>query len=376
MSSGGKGTKNNKNKIVKHNAKHEKKSYDSDDFNARSSNVASNPDVTKGEEKHRVLALSYPIRLAMWDFGQCDSKKCTGRKLERLGYIKSINLTNKFRGIVLTPSAKQSISPADRSVVQQLGVSVVDCSWAKLDTIPFGRMKGGHDRLLPFLIAANPVNYGKPFKLSCVEAVAACLFITSFDQEGHQILSGFKWGSSFYKVNKDLFEQYKVCKDSAEVVKVQNEFIKKCEQEQKDRIENQLNHDVLEGIDDDDDEDGLANPNRYNMNYFQKDDDDDNDDYNDDDSDDDDEEEEDEDECSEDDDEEEEENGSNEVESDNEEDQDEEEEEEDDDEEEEEEEEEEDEEEIKRQYRLKKELQKKKQEERLLQKKMTKLQVK
>ena len=35
------------------------------------------------------------------DFGQCDSKRCTGRKLARLGYMKEIGLGFKFRGIIL-----------------------------------------------------------------------------------------------------------------------------------------------------------------------------------------------------------------------------------------------------------------------------------
>eukprot|EP01112_Ceratiomyxa_fruticulosa_P020491 TRINITY_DN698_c0_g1_i1.p1 TRINITY_DN698_c0_g1~~TRINITY_DN698_c0_g1_i1.p1 ORF type:complete len:285 (-),score=57.87 TRINITY_DN698_c0_g1_i1:53-907(-) len=190
---------------------------------------------SRGEDAEKKIDSPFPMPLAMWDFGQCDSKRCTGRKLARLGFIKDLGISTKFRGIVLSPLGQQSISPLDKEIVQVNGICVVDCSWAKLEDVPFAKMKANHERLLPFLVATNPVNYGRPLKLSCVEAIAACLFITGFFEEAHKILEPFKWGHAFYEVNKLLLDRYSKCANSAEVVKVQNDYIEMCEKEAEEK---------------------------------------------------------------------------------------------------------------------------------------------
>jgi hypothetical protein len=88
-----------------------------------------------------------PLKLAMWDFGQCDSKKCTGRKLARLSALKELRVSQGWAGVILSPSGKQAMSMADHEIVKSYGIAVVDCSWAKLDEVPFTKIKGKHERL-------------------------------------------------------------------------------------------------------------------------------------------------------------------------------------------------------------------------------------
>lgn len=168
----------------------------------------------------------FPIDLGMWDFEHCDPKKCSGRKLARFGLVKCLRLTQRFNGIVLTPMATKCIGPDDKHIIEASGLGVVDCSWAKLAETPFAKMKSINNRLLPYLIATNPINYGHPCKLSCVEAYAAAFYIVGLKKYGNILLNKFKWGHSFYEVNHDLLEMYRKCKDGAECVAKQTEFLK------------------------------------------------------------------------------------------------------------------------------------------------------
>lgn len=178
----------------------------------------------------------FPI--AMWDLNHCDPKKCSGRKLQRHGLIKTLKLGQQFKGLVLNPIAVLTVSPLDREIVQSLGIGVIDCSWAKIDETPFSKMKSPYPRLLPYLLAANPVNYGKPCKLTCVEAIAAVLWICGFQKEANFYLNKFNWGHSFLKLNEELLDLYAKCESSQDVIDVQQKYLTEVEEKRKEDRDN------------------------------------------------------------------------------------------------------------------------------------------
>jgi pre-rRNA-processing protein TSR3 len=167
--------------------------------------------------------ISFPVQ--MWDFEHCDPKRCSGKKLERQGLIKSLRVGHRTKGIVLSPKGEIAVSPQDKTIVKEFGIAVVEASWARIEEIPFSKIKSPNERLLPYLVAANPVNYGKPYKLNCVEALAACCFIVGYNDEGHTLLEPFGWGHAFYDINKELFHLYASAKNSTEIVAIQNDYL-------------------------------------------------------------------------------------------------------------------------------------------------------
>ena len=79
-------------------------------------------------------------------------------------------------------------------------------------------------RTLPLLLAANPVNWGKPGKLTTVEALAAALYLMGQNRQATELLSKFRWGEQFMNLNKEPLRAYTEAKSSAELVSLQFEF--------------------------------------------------------------------------------------------------------------------------------------------------------
>jgi pre-rRNA-processing protein TSR3 len=152
----------------------------------------------------------------------CDPRKCTVKKLEKSGFLKVYTKISQIprNTLLLDPTAEQALSPADRYVKS---ITVLDCSWAVLDT---GKVRSWRiRRALPFLIAANPVNFGKPCVLSSVEALAGAIFILGEKDRAAELLSKVSWGIRFLEVNKEPLELYSNARDSTEVVKIQELFL-------------------------------------------------------------------------------------------------------------------------------------------------------
>ncbi|KAL3630191.1 hypothetical protein CASFOL_023175 [Castilleja foliolosa] len=210
------------------------------------------------------LQKSLAIQLAMWDFGQCDAKRCTGRKLARFGLLKEseLRVSSGFGGVVLSPTGTQCVSKEDLELIRRRGLAVVDCSWARLEDVPFTKLRCAAPRLLPWLVAANPVNYGRPCQLSCVEALAAALIICGEEETGNLLLGKFKWGHAFLSLNRELLKAYSECENGADMIVVQNEWIS----QQKSRTSDDMTNNKKgkrselknENGDDDDDDDGSS----------------------------------------------------------------------------------------------------------------------
>ncbi|CAN8104943.1 unnamed protein product [Discula destructiva] len=178
-----------------------------------------------------------PFKAACWDLGHCDPKRCSGKKLMRAGLMRDLHLGQRHSGVIITPNGKHTISPADRPLLDTYGAAVVECSWARTGEVQWSKVGGKCERLLPYLVAANTVNYGKPWRLNCAEALAAAFAICGHLDWAEMVLEPFSYGEAFLKINAQLLRRYAACEDEEGVKRAQEEWMERLEKEYADNRE-------------------------------------------------------------------------------------------------------------------------------------------
>ncbi len=112
------------------------------------------------------------------------------RSLENIGSRARRLEKDHCKALVLSPFETDFkhclISPADRRVIQKDGLAVVHASWsaAEQPSFTWDRFGRGDKKALPLLKSAS----GVLCALSSIEAIAATLIITGFDEEAREIL--------------------------------------------------------------------------------------------------------------------------------------------------------------------------------------------
>ena len=164
------------------------------------------------------------IPVFVYDKNQCDPKKCTAKRMLQFGLAKEAKTLHAIPkgSIVLSPFAEKALSPDDIRYARH-GLVVMDLTWTNIDEFP--RPKGTNDRALPYMLASNPINWGRPMELNSAEAVMASLFILGEREQAETFLGRFNWAPEFMRLNGELLEEYSSAKDSTEVVRIQNEYI-------------------------------------------------------------------------------------------------------------------------------------------------------
>ncbi len=165
------------------------------------------------------------MNILIYNAKQCAPAACTAAKLKKFDLAEVFYTPGKIPkgAVVLSPFSEKVISKEDARHTKN-GLVALDCSWKHAEEVFASIKKPFHQRALPLLVAANPVNYGKVSKLSTVEALAGALYILGEEGQAQDLLGKFKWGPGFLNLNKDLLKSYSKANKAKEIIDIQNEY--------------------------------------------------------------------------------------------------------------------------------------------------------
>lgn len=166
---------------------------------------------------------------ALW-LAQDDPKKNTAVLASKRGDM-TLHKTVKSlprRGIILEPLCGKVFGPEDHELLLERGGAIVglDCSWAQIESSVETVMRRTRlqPRMLPLLLAANPVNWGKPGRLTTAEALASVLYLAGRKEQAKRVLGAFRWGQRFFELNQEPLDAYAAARSSSELIELQFEF--------------------------------------------------------------------------------------------------------------------------------------------------------
>jgi pre-rRNA-processing protein TSR3 len=165
--------------------------------------------------------MAHNLEVHIYHEGDDDPKKCSALRLANEGEARLHERYDSLpRGVALDPFAERALSPADAT---HDALVVFDSSWDSAEDVvaPYE----GERRALPFVVSANSVSYGKPFRLNTAEATVAALYILGEKEQARRIASYFSYGEAFLELNHEPLERYAECETSEEVVAVQDDYL-------------------------------------------------------------------------------------------------------------------------------------------------------
>ncbi|RLF54226.1 MAG: DUF367 family protein [Thermoplasmata archaeon] len=168
------------------------------------------------------------VKIYVFQFGDDDPRKCTSVKMARFGLARAVKRFSEvpYRLYALDPFAKSVLFPGERETVIKRGFLIADFSWRGSPEPYFKLRRARHliPRRLPLLLAANPTAWGRPYKLSSVEAAAAALYILGLKGDAEEVLSIYTWGGRFLELNREPLQEYSRARSVEEVLRAEEEF--------------------------------------------------------------------------------------------------------------------------------------------------------
>lgn len=169
------------------------------------------------------------VRVYVFNAAHCNPKRCSARRLARFNMVEMVDRLGRLpkKAILLDPFAKRALSPEDAEQARNRGLCILDCSWehAEVTFKKAKRIARLTSRSLPFLLAANPINYGKPWRMSSLEAAAAALTILGDTEHAKRVAAITNWGNTFMQLNAEPLAEYAAAENSTEVVSIQRAYL-------------------------------------------------------------------------------------------------------------------------------------------------------